>query len=212
MEAVLDYHPRRPFAQLHKRNQRWACMVAHRRAGKTVAAVNELVLRALYSTKKHPRFAYIAPFRQQAKNIAWMYLKDATRGFAVETRESDLQVRLPNGAWVTLYGSDNPDALRGIYLDGVVIDEFGDCRPNLWAEVILPTLADREGWAVVMGTPRGMNQFHVFHELSKTDERWFSLTLKASESGLIREEELERMRSVMSEAQYAQELEGRGHG
>lgn len=207
MQVALDYEPREAFAQLHKRTERWGCMVAHRRAGKTVAAVNELVIRALYSKKKHPRFAYIAPFRSQAKNIAWMYLKDATRGFATDLRESDLQARLPNGAWITLYGSDNPDALRGIYLDGVVIDEFGDCRPNLWAEVILPTLADREGWAIVMGTPRGMNQFHTFHELSKKDDRWFSLTLKASESNLINKEELQRMRSVMSEAQYEQELE-----
>lgn len=182
-------------------------MVAHRRAGKTVAAVNELVIRALYTKKKHARFAYIAPYRAQAKSIAWMYLKDATENFAIATRESDLQVQLPNGAWITLYGSDNPDALRGIYLDGVVIDEFGDCRPNLWAEVIIPTLADREGWAVVMGTPRGMNQFHTFHELSKKDARWFSLTLKASQSNLIKQDELERMRSVMSEAQYEQELE-----
>lgn len=207
MQAILDYLPRKAFERLHQRAERWACMVAHRRAGKTVAAINELVIRAVRCTKKNPRFAYVAPYRSQAKKIAWIYLKEAVADFAVEMRESDLEVRLPNGAWITLYGSDNPDALRGIYLDGVVIDEFGDCRPTLWAEVILPTLADREGWAVVMGTPKGMNQFHTFHELSKVDDRWFTLTLKASESGLIKQDELDRMRSIMSEAQYAQELE-----
>ena len=207
MQVELDYSPREPFKAFHQRKQRWACLVCHRRAGKTVAAVNELVVRALYTEKKNARFAYIAPFRQQAKQIAWVYLKEATRDFATATRESDLQVQLPNGAWITLYGSDNPDALRGIYLDGLVVDEFGDCRPNLWAEVLIPTLADREGWAVVSGTPRGMNQFHTFHELSKKDNRWFSLTLRASDSGLVKKEELERMRSVMSEAQYEQELE-----
>jgi hypothetical protein len=207
MEVELDYSPRIQFEPFHIRRQRFACIVAHRRAGKTVACVHELIIRALHTPKKNARYGYIAPFRQQAKNIAWVYLKEATRKFAISIRESDLRVELPNGAWISLYGSDNPDALRGVYFDGIVIDEFGDCRPSLWAEVIIPTLADREGWAVVIGTPKGKNQFWEFWELSKKDDRWFSLTLKASQTGIISKSELDQMRSVMSDAQYAQELE-----
>lgn len=171
-----------------------------------MACVNELVVRATYSTKKNPRYGYVAPFRQQAKNIAWVYLKEAVRGFATEIRESDLSVKLPNGAIIALYGSDNPDALRGLYFDGLVVDEFGDCRPSLWAEVLLPTLADRKGWCVFIGTPKGRNQFYDFYELSKKSDDWFSLTLDAESSGLIDEEELNGLKEQMSEAQYEQEM------
>jgi len=202
----LDYTPREPFKAFHQRTERWACIVAHRRAGKTVACVNELVVRALYSTKKNPRYGYVAPFRQQAKNIAWVYLKEAVRGLAVEIRESDLSVRLPNGAIIALYGSDNPDALRGLYFDGLIIDEFGDCRPSLWAEVLLPTLADRRGWCAFIGTPKGRNQFYQFYELSKRSKDWFSLTLDAETSQLLDPEELQQLKEQMSEPQYEQEM------
>ena len=202
----LDYTPRELFLPFHQRKERWGCIVAHRRAGKTVACINELVIRAIYSRMKNPQYGYVAPYRQQAKNIAWVYLKDAVNNFAIEVRESDLSVTLPNGAKITLYGSDNPDALRGLYFDGIIIDEFGDCRPQLWAEVILPTLADRKGWAVVIGTPKGRNQFYDFYELSKKDDRWFSLTIKADTSGLLDNEELEQLKAQMSEGQYDQEM------
>lgn len=202
----LGYKPRAQFIPFHQRHHRWACIVAHRRAGKTVACVNELVIRALYTKKRNARYAYIAPFRQQAKNIAWLYLKEAVEDFAVEIRESDLSVTLPNGAKITLYGSDNPDALRGLYFDGVIIDEFADCRPSLWQEVILPTLADRKGWAVVIGTPKGRNQFYDFYELSKKSEDWFSLTLTAEQSKILDEDELQQLKNQMSEAQYEQEM------
>ena len=204
----LEYQPRQRFIEFHNRVQRWAVLLCHRRAGKTVAAVNELVIRAIYTSKKNAQYAYIAPFRQQAKKIAWKYLKDATDGLAVEVRESDLMVILPNGAEISLHGADNPDSLRGLYFDGVVVDEMADVRPSLWQEVILPTLADREGWAVVMGTPKGKgNKLYEFYELAKNSPDWFSLTLRASESGLIKATELASMKAQMSEAQYEQEFE-----
>ena len=185
-------------------------MVCHRRAGKTVAAVNECVIRGLYTPKKDARYAYVAPFRQQAKEVAWLYLKDAARPFIKserDIRESELRVRLINGSWITLYGSDNPDALRGIYLDGVILDEFGDCRPNLWQEVILPTLSDRTGWALMIGTPRGKNAFFHANELAKKHPDWYEMTLKASVSGILPQSELDQMKALMSDDQYAQELE-----
>ena len=185
-------------------------MVCHRRAGKTVAAVNECVIRGLYTPKKDARYAYVAPYRQQAKEVAWIYLKEAARPFINserDIRESELRVRLFNGSWITLYGSDNPDAIRGIYLDGVILDEFGDCRPNLWAEVILPTLSDRQGWSLMIGTPRGKNAFYKANEHAKIDPEWYQMTLKASESGILPQPELDQMRALMTDDQYAQELE-----
>lgn len=206
-EIVFDYSPREQFIPFHQREQRWACMVCHRRAGKTVASINELILRALYTTKKNARYAYIAPFYRQVKEIAWVYLKEASKDFAIDQRESALRVELPNGAWITLYGADNPDALRGIYLDGVILDEYGDCRPSLWPQVVLPTLSDRKGFAVFIGTPKGKNQFYQIYKRSQTERNWYSLTLKASDSGIIDHDELMELKNQQAANEFEQEFE-----
>ncbi len=206
-EFTLDYVPRQAFRPFHQRSERWAALVCHRRAGKTVACIHEAVVRALYTNKKNARYAYVAPYYKQAKDVAWQYLKEATKGIAVETRESDLRVILPNNQWITLYGADNPDALRGIYLDGVILDEYGDCRPSLWAEVLLPTLTDRKGWAVFIGTPKGKNHFYEIIQRAIREDTWFNLTLKASESGLLDDEDLLELKALMEESQFAQEFE-----
>ena len=182
-------------------------MVCHRRAGKTVASVNELVLRALLTSKKNARYAYIAPFYRQAKDVAWVYLKEATKEFALKIRESALRIELPNGAWITLYGADNPDALRGLYLDGVVLDEYGDARPSLWGQVVLPTLADRRGWALFIGTPKGKNHFYKIYQRSLHEKGWYSLTLKATQSGILDKDELTEMRLQMTDEEWEQEME-----
>jgi hypothetical protein len=175
--------------------------------GKTVACVNDLVAKALHTKKKNARFAYIAPFYRQAKDVAWVYLKESTEEVATKIRESDLRIELPNNSWITLYGADNPDALRGLYFDGVILDEFGDCRPSLWAEVVLPTLMDRRGWAVFIGTPKGKNHFYHINERAKGEESWYQLTAKASETHLLNKDDLAEMRAQMTEDQYAQEME-----
>ncbi len=183
-------------------------MVCHRRAGKTVATINELIFRALTCDCPNPRTAYIAPLYKQAKDAAWEYLKHY--GLAVpgaETKESELSLHLPNGGRVRLYGADNPDALRGIYLDEVVLDEYAQMREGLWSEVIRPALADRKGGATFIGTPMGRNAFAALWERAKADPTWFALMLKASESGLIAPEELAAARLEMSADQYAQEFE-----
>jgi len=205
---VLDYQPREQFLDFHQRNERFAAMVVHRRAGKTVAAIHDIVIKALRTTKKQPRYAYVAPFYSQAKSIAWTYLKDAVRGFALEMRESELSVTLPNGSVIRLFGADNPDTLRGLYFDGIVLDEFGDFRPKLYGEVILPTIADRQGWLLAIGTPKGKNNaFYQICQRAKYSEAWYFKELKASTSGLLPQSELDLMREQMSPEQYDQEFE-----
>lgn len=208
MEVVFEYEPREQFMPFHQRHQRFSALVCHRRAGKTVACVNELLERATYTPKKNARYAYVAPYYRQAKDVAWQYLKQFGGGAIVKTRESQLRVELFNGAWITLYGADNPDALRGLYLDGIILDEAGDMRPSLWSDVILPTLVDRHGWAVFIGTPKGKNHFYDIYEkaVSKPDT-WFTMMLKASESGLIAQEDLDELRELQEESSYAQEFE-----
>lgn len=205
---LIPYAPRQQFLPYHKRQQRFSVLVAHRRAGKTVACVNELIKGALTCERDKPRFAYIAPLFKQAKDVAWEYLKEYTAVVPNrQVNESELRVDLPNGGRIRLYGADNPDALRGIYLDGVILDEYADMRPSIWTEVLRPALSDRLGWATFIGTPKGHNDFFQKWKDSEGDESWFRLMLKASETGIIHQKELEAARRDMSDDEFAQEFE-----
>src|SRR5262245_3422510 len=141
----LDYSPRRQFLTYHNRTQRFAILVCHRRAGKTVASLNDLIMRA---TKiPNGRFAYIAPFYAQAKDVAWDYLKHYSAPLLADNpNESELRVDLVNGSRIRLYGADNADRLRGLGFDAVICDEFADWRSGVWSEILRPALSDRQGW------------------------------------------------------------------
>lgn len=207
VELVSPYEVRKQFLPLHARKTRWFVGVAHRRAGKTVADINELVIGATKCQLANPRFAYVAPQLNQAKDIAWTYLKEYTAFLSPKINESELWVELPGGARVRIYGADNVDRLRGIYLDGVVLDEFGDMDPTIWTQVIRPALSDRKGWAAFIGTPKGKNTFHRIWTEAEGDPDWTRLMLKASETGLLDQKELADARKMMSEDEYAQEYE-----
>jgi hypothetical protein len=205
----LGYRAREPFIPFHQRKERWAVIVAHRRAGKTVACIADLMDRALKCTKPEPRFAYLAPLYAQAKDTAWSYLKRFSLQIPGATsNESELRVDLPNGARIKLYGADGYDRLRGIYLDGVILDEFADWDPRAWTEVIRPALSDRQGWAVFIGTPKGHNElYETYNRALANPEDWFALRLKASETGLIVPAELALLRQTLAEDEYDRELE-----
>jgi phage terminase large subunit len=202
-----DYAPRPFFLPYHGRNKRWTCIVAHRRAGKTVATVFDLLTCALGTKKKDARYAYIAPYYSQAKAVAWDYLKRFGAPVASRISESELSIDLHNGSRVRLFGADNPDSLRGIYLDGVVLDEYGDQRPTVWGEIIRPLLTDRQGWATFIGTPKGKNHFYAIREQARNSEEWLYTELRASETGALKPEELADAARTMTSAQYKQEFE-----
>ena len=204
----LPYTPREQMIDFHQRKQRFAFLICHRRFGKTVACIGELVIRALYTTKKNAQYAYVCPFRSQAKAVAWQYLVDMTTGIAVDVKVSELSITLPNGAKIWLSGSDNINALRGLYLDGCVLDEFAQCRPDLLDAVIQPCLLDRKGWLVIIGTAYGrLNQFYEYYEKSKEDPEWYHADIKVLDSGIIPHEEIERIRGAISEAKFNQEFQ-----
>ena len=206
--VVIPYAPRKAFLPFHQRKQRWAVMVAHRRAGKTVACINDLIRAALSEGKIDGRYAYIAPQFNQAKDVAWMYLKRFCGVIpGAEFNESELRVDLPNGSRIRLYGADNPDRLRGIYLDGVVLDEYADMRPSVWGEIVRPLLTDRQGWAVFIGTPKGRNAFWSVWDQAASNDRWFRLMLRAGETGILPADELADAQRDMTPEQYAQEFE-----
>ena len=209
-EVSTGYEPRPPQKEIHKavKDSRWTVAVCHRRMGKTVAAINQLIHSALQCEKNAPQYAYIAPTYSQAKRIAWDYLKDYTRPLGGIPNVSELRVDFM-GRRISLYGADNPDALRGIYLDGCVIDEYGDVNPGLFTEVIRPALSDRIGWAMFIGTPKGSNHFKTLRDFADTDdnENWTLKEFKASETKLIDEEELKDAKNAMGENKYEQEFE-----
>jgi phage terminase large subunit len=194
----------------HESAKRWRVIVAHRRAGKTVATINQLIRSALTCDKPEPRCAYVAPLYKQAKDVAWTYLKRFTGVIpGANANESELRVDLPNGGRVRLYGADNPDGMRGIYLDDCVLDEFADMRPRMLPEIIRPALSDRRGSLTIIGTPRGHNDFHDIYQQALADEDWFSLLLRASETGIVPAEELESARKLMAKhpGSFEQEYE-----
>ena len=208
-EVVIPYRPRSVWTAFHNSRQRWRVAVAHRRAGKTVALINECIRGALTCTLPNPRFSYIAPFLNQSKAIAWDYLKHYAGAIpGTSFNESELRADLPNGGRVRLYGADNPNALRGLYLDGAILDEFGDMDPAVWTEVVRPALSDRHGWAAFAGTPRGKNEFYNLRNRGlKGDADWTTWILKASETGLLSAADLKDARDSMDESTYAREYE-----
>ena len=184
-------------------------MVAHRRAGKTVAAVNDIIEKATYNTRSNPRYGYIAPLLKQAKQIAWQYLKDFSAPFSPKINESELYVELtalPNSPRITIYGADNPDSFRGLYFDGVVLDEFGNMRGSIWKEILLPALIDRRGWAVFMGTPNGPNHFRDTYYEAVDDPKWFHLRLTCADTGIISQDDLDEMKRIMDPEEFEQEM------
>lgn len=206
--GINNYDPRGQFKAFHNRAERWAVLVCHRRAGKTVACVADLVLSALFTNKPDARFAYIAPLYNQAKDVAWLYIKNLTEDIPnIQYNESELRADFPNGARIRLYGGDNPDRLRGLYLDGIILDEYADMKPSMWGEVVRPALSDRKGWAVFIGTPKGHNDFYDLWQRTETNPDWFRMMLKSSESGLIDAAELAMAKCEMTDDQFDQEYE-----
>ena len=184
-------------------------LVCHRRFGKTVCMINQLIKSALLSKLKNPRYAYIAPTFKQAKSIAWDYMKQFTLKIpGVRFNETELRVDLPNGSRITLLGSENCDGLRGIYLDGCVIDEYANVTDRLFPEIIRPALSDRKGYCVFIGTPQGMNNnFYELYQHAQGADDWFHYKAKASQTKIVDPEELEKAEEVMGNNKYKQEFE-----
>lgn len=179
----------------------------------TILGVNLLQQGALMCQRQRPRFAYVGPTYRQGKATSWDYIQYYARPIPdVTFNQSELRADYPNGGQVRIFGADNPDTLRGIYLDGAVLDEFGMHPAKTFSEVIGPTLVDRGGWALFCGTPNGKNQFYDLAQYAqvqmiKGDPDWFYAEYKASETGLLDPAYLAQARQVMTEDEYQQEFE-----
>ena len=219
----FGYTPRPIQAHLHQtkrqRKIRFFVAVCHRRFGKTKFALGELATSGFECEHKNPQYAYIAPTYGQAERIAWTYLKEMFETYpGVEKNEQKLRLRIPRhdrGDFITIWllGAENPDSIRGIYLDGCIFDEFAQMTPSIWGEVVRPLLSDRTGWAIFIGTPKGMNQFYKMYQTAQYNMikephlKWMSFNAPASKTKIIPEEELKALRAEMSEEEYEQEFE-----
>jgi len=211
MKITIPYTPRKQQAYLHNNLDkfRYSLLCCHRRFGKTVMCINHLIKSAMMNKNHNPRFAYIAPTYSQAKKIAWDYLKFYTEKIpGTKWNESELRCDLINGARITLLSSENPDSIRGIYLDGCIIDEAAMVSENLINEVITPALSDRKGYMILVGTPKGMNNiFYDYYQKAQANNNWFLYRAKASDTGIVDKEELTAALGVMGKSKYNQEFE-----
>ena len=209
-EVVIPYAPRPLQKTLHAQldSHRFGAAVAHRRFGKTVMSINQLIKRALTHKLDRPRMAYLAPTYSQGKSVAWDFIQFYSRPIpGVQFNQSELRADYPNGGQLRIYGADSPDSLRGLYIDGVVLDEYGLMSPKVFSEVIRPALSDREGWAFFIGTPAGKNQFYDIVQHAKSHPDWFFAEFKASQTGVLNPLELAAARADMTQDEYDQEYE-----
>lgn len=206
--VTIPYRPRDLQKRIHASLKRYNLLVMHRRAGKTVLAINELIKRVMICPLDRPRVGYVAPTYKQAKLIAWDYAQHYCRAIPkVEFNQAELRVDFPNGGRLQLFGADYPDSLRGTYFDFIVIDEVAQIAPSLWPEIIRPALTDREGAVLFIGTPKGRNHFYDLYNNVKSNDEWFVEVHKASETGILDPDELKSARETMSDDVYAQEFE-----
>lgn len=209
MEITIPYTPRDVFIPIHQGldTHRYSVIVAHRRMGKSVALLNQMIKRALENDRAnpYPRYAIIQPQLKQAKLNMWDYMKRYTEGFPKrKISESELYVEF-FGRRIYLFGADNPDSMRGGYLDGAMLDEYADMDPDTWNTVVYPMITDYEGWVVFSGTPKGLNHFYTLAQKAKSESSWYYALRNVRNSGVFTEEQIAEIQSNMPPSAFAQE-------
>ena len=188
---------------------RFRVVVAGRRFGKTFLSTAELLNRAL--SKPDQNVWYVAPTYKAAKEIAWdMLTSQIPMEYVGKTNETSLSITLKNGSTIALKGAEKPDNLRGRSLDFVVLDEFADMRKEAWFEVIRPSLSDRRGSAVFIGTPKGRNHFYdLYCKGVDRDEGWQSYQYTTIEGGNVPPDEITSAKADLDDRTFEQEYEAR---
>ncbi len=206
----LDYTPRTWQRECHIKKQRFSVYALHRRSGKTELAIMELIDKAMKTDKELAMFVYVAPFLRQAKAIAWARLKSKIeplrRTSVIDINEGELSVRFKhNGAIIRLFGGDNPDAMRGLRLDGIVMDEVAQLKNELWTDIVQPALSDRLGWSIFIGTPSGINLFSELYYKAIEEDGWTASRYTVFDTDSLHPDEVTRLKRDMSETSFARE-------
>ena len=191
-----------------KDNSRFKVLVTGRRFGKTTLAIRELC----YVARIPGRVCwYVAPSYRQAKQIAWVKIKEILSNLRWIKRinEAELTIFLKNGSRICLRGADNPDSLRGVGIDLLVMDECADISETAWTATLRPTLSDTKGKAIFCGTPKGMNWFHDLYQRGQdpTEEEWSSFLYTTIEGTWVDKTEIEQARKDLDPKTFRQEYE-----
>jgi hypothetical protein len=197
----------KPQSEIFRDASRFRVVVAGRRFGKTFLSTAELLNNALMGHRRN--VWYVAPTYKAAKEIAWdMLIKQIPKEYIQRTNESALSITLINESMIALKGAEKPDNLRGRSLDFVVLDEFADMRKEAWFEVIRPSLSDRVGSAVFIGTPKGRNHFYdLYGKGLDGDEGWSSHQYTTIEGGNVPPSEIESAKADLDERTFQQEYQ-----
>ena len=210
MNISLQYTPRLWQKECHLKKQRFSVYALHGRSGKTELAIMELIDKAIKTDKELGMFVYVAPFLRQAKAIAWARLKQKIeplrRQSVIEINEGELSIRFKhNGAIIRLFGGDNPDAMRGLRIDGCVIDEVAQIKNELWSDIVQPALSDRLGWSLFIGTPQGINLFSELYYKAIEEDGWAAARYTVYDTDSLHPNEVTRLKRDMSETSFARE-------
>lgn len=209
----LPYTPRNWQLEVAKAAKRFTVLVCHRRGGKTVFNIMQNIGRILSCKKQRPQGAYIAPNYGMAKRIAWDYYKEFLEPMRkldlVTFNETALRIDFKNGAKIFLLGAEDPDSIRGMYLDDVVLDEYADMPADFFEKVIRPLLSDRKGSCTITGTPKGREHFFEMYQRGSDESNvdWTSFLYTWKQTGAVDREEIEAAKRDMSEEAFAQEYE-----
>lgn len=214
----IDYTPRRWQNWFHHKKKRHNLFVVHRRGGKTVGCIADMVDEAVKFDKadpktgvpyKNPRYSYYATTNEQARDAAWQPLKDLTKNIpGVRYNEQKMTVTWlhPRGVCkINCQGTENFDAIRGGYRDGYILDEYGDMHPDVRDKVTYAMITDRRGWEIIIGTTKGANQFKKLYDEKVNSPNWLVAYLDVYSTGVFNEAEIEEIREEMSEEAFNQE-------
>ena len=214
--AQLKFEPREWQKRCIEIQKRFTVLAVHRRAGKTTFAVYELVNKAIDTVGL---YAYIAPELKQARIIAWDSMKEMIKPFlkiaigngkyasAVDVHETEPYLQFSNGSKIMLFGADKPDRARGVKLAGCVIDEVAQMPREMWSEIVRPALMDSHGWALFIGTPKGINLFSdLFTKAEKDSDEWVAAKFTCYETDALDPKEIANYKSEVSDEEFKREM------
>lgn len=186
--------------------ERFKVVAAGRRCGKSRLAAWMLILNALQAERGH--VFYVAPTQGQARDIMWGVLEELAHTIIASKHVNNMQIKLINGATISLKGADRPDTMRGVSLKFLVMDEYADMKPQVWEEVLRPALADQKGGCLFIGTPKGRNHFYELYKYAEIsgDESYKAWHFTSYDNPLLDPEEIDTAKKSMSSYAFRQEF------
>ena len=183
---------------------RFKVVAAGRRTGKSRLAAWMLIINALQTDKG--QVFYVAPTQGQARDIMWQTLLELGNPVITNAHINNLQIKLVNGATISLKGADRPETMRGVSLKFLVMDEYADMKPDVWEQILRPALADQKGSAMFIGTPMGRNHFYELYKMAELgdDETYKGWHFTSYDNPILDPDEINTAKKSMSSYAFRQ--------